>query len=38
MRIAGQVSSKAEAEEITYMAKLFVTGKRARFLGKQSRK
>jgi hypothetical protein len=32
MIIVGQVSSKEEASEITFIAKLFVVGQRARFL------
>jgi hypothetical protein len=32
MLIVGQVSSKEEASEITFIAKLFVVGQRARFL------
>jgi hypothetical protein len=32
MMIVGQVSSKEEASEITFIAKLFVVGQRARFL------
>jgi hypothetical protein len=32
MLIVGQVSSKEEANEITFIAKLFVVGQRARFL------
>ena len=32
MLIVGQVSSKEEAKEITFIAKLFVVGQRARFL------
>jgi hypothetical protein len=32
MIIVGQVSSKEEANEITFIAKLFVVGQRARFL------
>ena len=36
--IVGQVHSREEAKEITFMAKCFVVGQRARVLGKQSRK
>ena len=32
MMIVGQVSSKEEASEITFIAKLFIVGQRARFL------
>jgi hypothetical protein len=32
MLIVGQVSSKEEANEITFIAKLFIVGQRARFL------
>jgi hypothetical protein len=32
MLIVGQVSSKEEATEITFIAKLFVVGQRARYL------
>lgn len=32
MLIVGQVSSKEEAEELTFIAKLFIVGQRARFL------
>ena len=32
MMIVGQVSSKEEANEITFIAKLFIVGQRARFL------
>jgi len=32
MLIVGQVSSKEEASEITFIAKLFIVGQRARFL------
>jgi len=35
MLIVGQVSSKKEAEEITFIAKLVVVGQRARYLAKQ---
>lgn len=37
MMIVGQVSSPEQAREITFMAKLFVVGIRARTLGKESR-
>ena len=32
MLIVGQVSSKEEANEISFIAKLFVVGQRARYL------
>lgn len=32
MMIVGQVSSKEEASEITFIAKLFLVGQRARYL------
>jgi hypothetical protein len=32
MLIVGQVSSKEEANEITFIAKLFLVGQRARYL------
>ena len=35
MLIVGQVSSKEEANEITFIAKLFVVGQRARYLAQQ---
>lgn len=38
MLIVGQVSSPQEAREITFMAKCFVVGQRARLLGRKSRK
>ncbi len=38
MMIVGQVSSEEEAQEITFIAKLFVVGQRARVLGHQSNK
>jgi hypothetical protein len=37
MLIVGQVSSKEEANEITFIAKLFVVGQRARYLAKQNK-
>jgi hypothetical protein len=37
MLIVGQVSSKEEANEITFIAKLFVVGQRARFLANQKK-
>lgn len=37
MMIVGQVSSKEEANEITFIAKMFVIGNRARLLSKQGR-
>ncbi len=36
MLIVGQVSSKEEASEITFIAKLFVVGQRARYLARQN--
>lgn len=38
MMIVGQISSKEEAQEITFIAKLFVVGQRARFLAHQCEK
>jgi hypothetical protein len=38
MIIVGQVSSKEEAMEINFIAKLFVVGQRARVLAKQKEK
>ena len=38
MLIVGQVSSKEEASEITFIAKLFVVGQRARLLAQESNK
>ena len=35
MMIVGQVSSEEEAQEITFIAKLFVVGQRARVLAHQ---
>jgi hypothetical protein len=35
MKIVGQVSSEEEAKEISFIAKLFVVGQRARFLANQ---
>ena len=35
MMIVGEVSNKEEAKEITFIAKLFVVGQRARVLAKQ---
>ncbi|MBN1281022.1 MAG: hypothetical protein JXA00_05175 [Candidatus Thermoplasmatota archaeon] len=35
MLIVGQVSSKEEASEITFIAKLFIVGQRARYLALQ---
>jgi len=37
MLIVGQVSSKEEANEITFIAKLVVVGQRARFLARQQK-
>ena len=38
MLIVGQVSSKEEANEITFIAKLFVVGQRARDLAHENEK
>lgn len=38
MKIVGQVSSKEEAKEITFIAKLFAVGQRARVLAQQKEK
>ena len=38
MQIVGQVSNKEEANEITFIAKLFMVGQRARFLDQQNNK
>jgi hypothetical protein len=38
MIIVGQVSSQEEAKEITFIAKLFVVGQRARILAQQQEK
>jgi len=38
MIIVGQVSSKEEANEINFIAKLFAVGQRARYLAKQNGK
>jgi len=38
MQIVGQVSNKEEANEITFIAKLFMVGQRARFLAQQNDK
>ena len=38
MLIVGQVSSKEEANEITFIAKLFVVGQRARYLAQERKK
>ncbi len=35
MQIVGQVSNKEEANEITFIAKLFMVGQRARYLAQQ---
>jgi hypothetical protein len=35
MLIVGQVNSKEEASEITFIAKLFIVGQRARFLAQK---
>jgi hypothetical protein len=34
MMIVGNISSKEEANEITFIAKLFIVGQRARFLAR----
>lgn len=36
MIIVGQVSSREEANEINFIAKLFAVGQRARYLAKQN--
>jgi hypothetical protein len=38
MLIVGQVSSQEELNEITFIAKLFLVGQRARFLAQQTDK
>jgi len=38
MMIVGQISSEEEAQEITFIAKLFVVGQRARVLAHQCNK
>mgnify|MGYP006298312245 CR=1 FL=1 len=38
MLIVGQVSNKEEAKEITFIAKLFVVGQRARNLAREKDK
>ena len=38
MKIVGQVNNKEEANEITFIAKLFVVGQRARHLAHESKK
>ena len=38
MLIVGQVDSKEEANEITFIAKLFVVGQRARLLAQEYKK
>lgn len=38
MMIVGQVSSKQEAREITFIVKLFTVGQRARFLAQKNKK
>jgi len=35
MMIVGQISDQEEANEITFIAKLFVVGQRARYLAQQ---
>lgn len=37
MMIVGQISSKEEANEITFIAKLFMVGQRARYLAHQQK-
>ncbi len=38
MMIVGQVNNKEEANEITFIAKLFVVGQRARYLAREIKK
>ena len=38
MLIVGQVSNKEEARDITFIAKLFVVGQRARDLARENKK
>ncbi|MEF8849004.1 MAG: hypothetical protein V5A68_07730 [Candidatus Thermoplasmatota archaeon] len=38
MKIVGQVSNKAEAKELSFIAKLFVVGRRARNLAHHKEK
>jgi len=38
MMIVGQISSQEEAKEITFIAKLFMVGQRARFLAQQQKR
>jgi hypothetical protein len=38
MMIVGQVANKEEAQEITFIAKLFVVGQRARDLAREQKK
>ena len=38
MMIVGQVANKEEANEITFIAKLFVVGQRARYLAQEIKK
>jgi len=38
MLIVGEISSKEEAVEIRFIAKLFVVGERARYLAQQNKK
>jgi len=38
MMIVGQVNDKEEAKEITFIAKLFVVGQRARDLAREQKK
>ena len=35
MMIVGQISNREEANEITFIAKLFIVGQRARYLANQ---
>ena len=37
MKIVGQVSNKEEAQEIQFIAKLFIVGQRARYLAQQGK-
>jgi hypothetical protein len=37
MLIVGQINDKEEASEITFIAKLFVVGQRARYLARETK-
>jgi hypothetical protein len=37
MMIVGQISNQEEANEITFIAKLFIVGQRARYLANQGK-